>query len=934
MSDPAMSETVERAAELELIGVAIRAVTAGRGSTVILEGAAGCGKTHLLDCAAQTASAAGMRVLHSRAGPLATAASFAFVLDLLAPVLAARGRAGQVPGSLRPLLRGEGPAGADSAGDTAAHACVGLAQVCLQTASTAPLALLVDDLQWVDAASLAAIAAIAGRLREAPIVLVAALRSGEPVTDPAALAVIRGEPPAELISPGALSVEGVGRLLDLHGVEAGEEVSRACAEATGGNPLLVTRVAALLRGRAEPLGPAAVEATLADVATGVAATVLPRLRRLGPGAELVARACAVLEDDATAPRVRELAGVGSRELAAAIDGLEQAEILAGGEPLHFVHPLVREAVYGELPSGTRAREHAVAARLLAAEGVDPERVASHLLRALPDSSTETVHRLQRAAEQALRRGVPASAVAYLERALAEPASGEDRVRVLLGLGHARGLVGAPEAESCLVEAREASAEPRLRAEADLRLGRILYSRGDYAAAERAFERGVAELPPTVEDDLAVELRTGSLAAGRYAGSLAADDPRLASARAGSEPGATPAERALLAELAVEAGVRGDPREEVVALSLRAWAGGEMLEGADSQAIAVSQVAAALVWSDAYEEAERVLTESAERAEQVGGRIAVATSRYMRAWRRLYGGELAGAVADARAALGTEGWEMYEPAARSVLAHALIGQGQLEAAAEVLVLPGSDADWDRAIPFALTLEARGRVGALRGEHREALEDLLACGELVSPMGRHQPYSQWRLRAALCMHRLGDSAAARALLEEELVPARRAAAPRPLGMALAALGTVVGGERGLEHLEEARDVLAPSPARLAHARALTDLGAHLRRLGRGREAREPLREALSAAEGMGAALIAERAASELTAAGGRPRRRALRGPAALTPAELRTARLAAVGRSNREIAEELVVSSKTVQFHLSNVYRKLGIASREDLVAALD
>src|SRR5690606_22494791 len=117
------------------------------------------------------------------------------------------------------------------------------------------------------------------------------------------------------------------------------------------------------------------------------------------------------------------------------------------------------------------------------------------------------------------------------------------------------------------------------------------------------------------------------------------------------------------------------------------------------------------------------------------------------------------------------------------------------------------------------------------------------------------------------------------------------------------------------------------------ALMELGQLLRRLGRDADARRPLREALALADGVGAVAVAEQAAAELTAAGGRPRRRALFGPDSLTPAERRAARLAAAGHTNREIAERLVVTTKTVQFHLSNAYRKLGVSSRDELEGAL-
>jgi DNA-binding NarL/FixJ family response regulator len=131
-----------------------------------------------------------------------------------------------------------------------------------------------------------------------------------------------------------------------------------------------------------------------------------------------------------------------------------------------------------------------------------------------------------------------------------------------------------------------------------------------------------------------------------------------------------------------------------------------------------------------------------------------------------------------------------------------------------------------------------------------------------------------------------------------------------------------------------VLAPSDARLEHARALCELGGALRRSNRRVDARAPLREALALADELGAGALADRARGELLAAGGRPRREALRGPDALTASELRVARLAAEGLSNREIAGELVVTVRTVEFHLSHAYGKLGISSRAELAAALE
>ena len=159
-----------------------------------------------------------------------------------------------------------------------------------------------------------------------------------------------------------------------------------------------------------------------------------------------------------------------------------------------------------------------------------------------------------------------------------------------------------------------------------------------------------------------------------------------------------------------------------------------------------------------------------------------------------------------------------------------------------------------------------------------------------------------------------------------------APRTVGRALRVLGTVQR-EKGLDTLREAVAVLESSPAKLEHAKALAALGAAIRRGRKPTEAREPLRQALELATVCSAAPLAELARTELYASGARPRSEALSGVESLTPSELRVAELAAGGDSNREIAQTLYVTPKTVEVHLSSVYRKLGIRSRRELPGAL-
>ena len=130
-----------------------------------------------------------------------------------------------------------------------------------------------------------------------------------------------------------------------------------------------------------------------------------------------------------------------------------------------------------------------------------------------------------------------------------------------------------------------------------------------------------------------------------------------------------------------------------------------------------------------------------------------------------------------------------------------------------------------------------------------------------------------------------------------------------------------------------MLEGSPARLEQARALADLGAALRRAGRRVDAREPLRAALELAHACGATALEETARTELVASGAKPRRQALSGAESLTPSERRVATMAAEGLTNRDIAQSLFVTPKTVEVHLSSAYRKLGIGSRTQLAAAL-
>ena len=231
---------------------------------------------------------------------------------------------------------------------------------------------------------------------------------------------------------------------------------------------------------------------------------------------------------------------------------------------------------------------------------------------------------------------------------------------------------------------------------------------------------------------------------------------------------------------------------------------------------------------------------------------------------------------------------------------------------------------------MLLQARAVFRLARGNANGALADLLTCGERMERLGVRSPsLLPWRGLAAEANLLLGVPEEARRLAVDEVELAGRLCGPVAQANATRVLGLAVGGPAGLDLLHAAAEQVAGAPGSLVQARVSTDLGAALRRSGHAVDAREHLVAALDAADACGAAPLAQRARDELLAAGGRPRRARQRGPEALTPSELRVARLAAAGATNTVIAQTLFVSRKTVEKHLASAYRKLGVTSRADL-----
>jgi DNA-binding CsgD family transcriptional regulator len=934
---------LERDAALARIDQCLRDAVAGTGSLLLLEGPAGIGKTRLVLAAGRHGRQLGLTTLRARCSELERDFAYGLVRQLFeAPLIAAPApeRAELLAGAAGHAAPLFGVAGAqeDVAGplpDPSFAILHGLYWLCANLGRRLPLLLCIDDVHWADQASLRFLHYLGRRLEELPIAVVAAARAAEPATAPL-LAALTAEPPTEVVILAPLSEQAVAELVRL-GLGANVEpgFAAACHQVTGGVPFLVREV---IRAMAEAgIRPAAAASSrIAALAPrAVSHSVVRRLSRLSPAARRLAPAAAVL-GEADLRVAADLAGLAPGDTATAADELAAAGILEEGRPLRFVHPIVRTAVEADLPPGGRAGLHAAAARRLASEGASAYRVAAHLLAADPAADDWVVDSLMSAARAAIASGAPGSAVAYLRRALAEPPSGRLRPGVLLELGFAESYAADPQAVAHLEQALDTAAQAATQVAITLALGRMLQIDGLNREALEAFDRTQVRLART-DRRAALTLEGAALGAAQLDAETAdqAAERTACLRRLAEEQPDLPS--SVFGPLAIAAIMANEPASTAARLALRALEGApKLLPEAVDRPPFFYHACIALTLAERYEEALSRFDDALADARRLGSLSHVLGLSCYRAFVHLCTGDVADAEADARVALETGPRLPGFNAARAlaVLLETLAERGQFETAEAADERYRLAEQFPTMVHGGWVLAARGRLRLAELRPAVALGDLVAAGALFARLRCLSPAAApWRSDAALAHLALGAPAEARALAAEEVALARAYNGPRTLGVALRAAGLAEGGRRGIELLRQAVDVLDDSGARLEHARALTDLGAALRRAGHRSESREILRPALDLAHRCGALALTERARTELVAAGGRPRRLVLSGLDSLTPGERRVAQLAAAGLSNRDIAQSLFITARTVEGHLTHAYHKLAITSREQLSVAL-
>ena len=356
------------------------------------------------------------------------------------------------------------------------------------------------------------------------------------------------------------------------------EFREACYQATGGNPLLLRQLLTALA--AEGVKPEAAQAQVVREIgpRAVSRTVMLRLARLSDDARAVAQSVAVLGDDSALHTVAALAGLDEPIAASATGELATAEILRHGTPLGFVHPLVRDAVYRELPPGERELQHDRAARMLNDAGAPPEQVAAHLLVTSPRGEEWVADLLQEAGRAAFRRGASDSAPTYLRRALREPAPAARTPQLILELGLAEIMTDGAAALEHLRTAYEGLRDPVAKAIAAGALGRGLMFINEAEAAAELAHRAAAEVPDEWED-----LRKG-LQAFEYCTYFFMDDQDpsvLAGIEQHRKPPAADApvgDKMLAAIAAAHWSWTGGSAAEVSELASAAVAGGDLMRG--------------------------------------------------------------------------------------------------------------------------------------------------------------------------------------------------------------------------------------------------------------------------------------------------------------------------------------------------------------------
>ncbi len=919
------SRLYERTGETASIDVALARLGDGRGSSILLEGRAGRGKSALVEYAAARGRERGVRTLVARARHLASAAPFEVLRRLLGPAVEEAGGVDALQGAARfaiPLFT--------PGADLSQGVDYGCQWLIAWLAERNPLLLAIDDAHWADGASLRVLLDVQA---EISVQRVAMLIASRPVENPEVQRLLAGmaaHPDCEMLVPGALSREAVAEVVaELLGRPAPDNFVDACLKVSRGNAFYLRELLRAFEADVQPDQGAFVR----NGTLSLRRTVSWRLGELGPDASALAQAAAVLGDGCSLHHAAELARLEEAVAVHEAARLEVASVFAHGDPVEFLHPLLRAAVEAVLPDVVSGELHARAARILWYTGEDPGAVAQHLV-ASPGSGDAAVSAyLCEQGQAALEAGSVAVATRLLRRALDEPAPAEQRDRILFHLGQAEhvALDLGPAREH--LETALDSEDRGVALQAACELFDVLTDTSRFADKAQLHDRALA-LRPYGTTEAEVILRAALLVnvAMSVDAGLKELPPELSEIDSASLSTDRDVDRFLLVSASVyERTMQRGTTGRLMANLRRAIA--SLPESPDDFTdwdVRAGIEAATYLADDDLDEADAALHRVAPAVARLAGVRPDLQAELTH--RRMVHGLVRGMFEDVLATMErAEEYTTrhrligYEGTNRFIRGRLALDQGDYALAATLL----SDRFGNELVYPAL--------GALlAGDADRAAVMLDELGLSVEPGSSVRPIEaelQPHLLASHVHGILGDRDRAAAEARRELEIRRRYGSATRLAEALRRCASFVPAREGVGLLEEAATLAETTPARPVLARVLASYGAALERAGNAPAARDVLYRAADLATEMGMERVLRRAQQELLLAGGRPRRARRTGPTSLTESQGQVAVLAGEGLTNREIAERLFVTIKTVETHLMAVYRKLGIRTRDELAGAL-
>ena len=882
-----------------------------RSGVLVLLGEAGIGKSALLDDARERAG--DMQVLAASGVESEAQLPFAALHQLVRPVL---GYLGNLPKPQAHALRGALGMEASAASD---RFLVSLAVLSLlaEAAEDRPLLCLIDDAHWLDEASADALVFVARRIEAEGIVMLLSARERDVRRfDARGLSELRLD---------ALDADAAGALLDRRaGIALSSESRQRLIRATGGNPLALMELPALL-SEAQLTGGEPLLDPL-PVSARVERAFLARVRELPEDTQTLLLVCATDDSGELATILSAAARLGvSPE---ALDPAEQAALVhVHGTKLELHHPLVRSAVYQGATLSRRRGAHGALASALDSD-LEADRRAWHRAAASLEPDPSVVEDLEQAAIRARQRVGFAAASQAFERAAALTPDEHGKARRLTAAAENAWLAGRLERALVLLKrARPLASEPIQRADIDCYLGLTEMTGGTPAEACQLLFRAAEEVA-SLDSERALQLLNFASVASVYAGDAAAAVAIAARARDLTVPDAP--ENRMLVELLSGLGAHFEGDFAGAAKDLgAALAFEEELEedALAAEAVSLLRAGRAAMFLGDDRVGLRIHRAAAGRA-RAAGAIGLLTQILP----RLVHAELAAGRWASAAANAEEGLEL----ARETGQHDFVAY-QLVILALIAAQRGDEDDCMSLAAQGLELASAHRFTLVTEFGHWALTALdVGLGRAADAFVRAREISLtgavfWagleRIEAAA---RAGETDIARDWLASFEPWAHNGRAGWARGVALHCRALLSGDEQEAEGLFNAA-LAAHRGAARPFERARTELafGEFLRRARRRVEAREHLRAALDVFEGLGARPWTERARTELRASGQRARHRDPSTRDELTAQELQIASLVRQGLTNRDVAAQLFLSPRTVDFHLRNVFRKLEISSRTQL-----